>query len=804
MSKIIATLFLILTLSFLKIHAQITESHQYILLGEPTHGDGAVFDEKVNLIKKLHQEKHFNTILFEAGFYDNFKAWEMYQSNKDISSYNESIFSIWSETKAFQELLSFVKQNPEMKILGVDCQEGKLFQQYFLQDLKDVFKKNNILFSDTDFQLVDKTLIYQDLEYLKNNKSEIEKLYSTYNQFLKALASIKNKNFKTKVIEQSFKSSKSEIDYSLKKLNGEKISVQNPRDQQIAENFTFLQKELQNEKLILWAANYHIANDLTAFAFTNETTDYLKKFYQQEKDLNGHNEKSFEENISDINELKQALPFGGILKKQYKDQLYSLAFTSYSGNYLGIHAKETPILTPPQNSLEYDLFSKASPSVLIDLKNYSKDEFYTSTLGYLPILLNWKNVYDGIFYIPKMYVPEMISYSKSHENNVQINAVNKIKGMILDNETKKPIAYAYINFKSNNKSVVANELGEFNISKSPSEDDYLLISAIGYQNDSIRVESLKPQNFIYLKPSTEKIVQIEEVVLKSQKVLSAKEILEKAKNNVEENYVQTPYNQRFYVSDKRYNEKDILKYNEEALVEIFNKNGLNSSNNIEKNIFGEILQYKSRTENSEKNKESGIGSLWVQLNRDIILSKANVLYRTSSYDLTNKKVSEYNGKKVYKIDFINNSPGVYSTGYGYPSPEASSGTIYIDTKTFAVIRYEHCIARKMHQYKNSKYPSQTFHQIIQTYKEVDGKYFLNFYKQIDKENYMKDNQVFATFYGNFYLMSEDITTHQVTKYDRPIIKLKEDFSPKTNNTFWDNANFYIEDNDYRFENCNFK
>lgn len=258
------------------------------------------------------------------------------------------------------------------------------------------------------------------------------------------------------------------------------------------------------------------------------------------------------------------------------------------------------------------------------------------------------------------------------------------------------------------------------------------------------------------------------------------------------------------MSDKRYNDKDILKYNEEALIETFNKNGLNSSNNPENGIFGEILQYKSHTENSEKNKESGIGNLWVQLNRDIILSKANVLYRTSAYDLTNKKLIEYNGKKVYKIDFFNNSPGVYSTGYGYPAPESSSGTIYIDTKTFAVIRYEHCVARKMHQYKNSKYPSQTFHKIIQTYKEVDGKYFLNFYKQIDKQNYLKDEQVIATFYGNFYLMSENINTNQVKKYDRPIIKLKQDSSPKTNDEFWNNANFYMENKDYQFENCSFK
>ena len=162
MLKNILTIVLISTFSSIKIQAQITDSHQYVLLGEPTHGDGAVFDEKVNLIKKLHQEKHYNTILFEAGFYDNFKAWELYQSNPDISSYNQSIFAIWSETKAFQELLSYVKQNPEMKILGVDCQEGTIFQQHYLNDLKDVFRRNNISFSETEFQLVDKTLIYQD------------------------------------------------------------------------------------------------------------------------------------------------------------------------------------------------------------------------------------------------------------------------------------------------------------------------------------------------------------------------------------------------------------------------------------------------------------------------------------------------------------------------------------------------------------------------------------------------------------------------------------------------------------------
>jgi hypothetical protein len=63
---------------------------------------------------------------------------------------------------------------------------------------------------------------------------------------------------------------------------------------------------------------------------------------------------------------------------------------------------------------------------------------------------------------------------------------------------------------------------------------------------------------------------------------------------------------------------------------------------------------------------------------------------------------------------------------------------------------------------------------------------------------LKDNEVFATKYGVFYLMSEDINTNQIKEYDRPIIKLKQDFSPKVNNEFWLNSNFYIEDENYKF------
>ncbi|MGB5554717.1 MAG: hypothetical protein WBM83_08685, partial [Flavobacteriaceae bacterium] len=50
------------------------KNSKIVLLGEQTHGDGAVFDKKVELIKALHEQLGFNIVVFESGMYDNYKA----------------------------------------------------------------------------------------------------------------------------------------------------------------------------------------------------------------------------------------------------------------------------------------------------------------------------------------------------------------------------------------------------------------------------------------------------------------------------------------------------------------------------------------------------------------------------------------------------------------------------------------------------------------------------------------------------------------------------------------------------------
>ncbi|TDT43705.1 carboxypeptidase-like protein [Maribacter spongiicola] len=767
---------------------------EIILLGEQTHGDGAVFDKKLEMIKDLHENHGFNLLVFESGMYDNFKANELYKNQKEeIDIFKQSVGWLYTSTEVFQQLLNYLETHPELKILGFDSQESNLFEEYFLNDFKSLCSKNNIVISDEVYIEIEKTMIVRDFEKYAFNKRDSTNLYNTINAVIDKIDQIPKNDIETKVIVQTFKSVFSDLDFGLKSLQKEKIAIQNPRDKQMAENLIFIKETYLNEKIIGWGASYHFANKLNEFEYTLETENYIKKQIAITDSILGDSHTTDEE-IAQIKELKYAVPMGQILKEKYGSKLFSLAFTSYEGFYFDFSVEQvSPILQPPTNSIESDFKNQHIKTELYVL-NDIPHQFYSSALGYIPLSANWENIFDGFYYIEKMYPPNYIKYDNEKTKTITLKG-SSISGSIIDNDTSEPINYADVYYSDLNLSTVSNAKGQFNIPNKKRSNSYIVFSSIGYESDSISTNSLTKQINIRLKKSKDDIVLNEVVVSAARVELSAEEIIKKARENIEMNYVQTPYNQNFLFKISQLKSTDSLAIGEEAIIKTYNKKGINGSNKPENNFFAEIEHLRANTTIYEKDKWSGVGSLWVILNRDIILSKANVLYRTGSYDLKKQKSLNYDGLKVYQINFTNNSPGSYSTGFGYPAPVASFGSIYIDTKNYAVLRYEHNIERQEYKTKKSKKLVKQNHNIVQTYKNVSGKYFFNVLEiTTSADIFTIDHKYLNTKYFNDKIISQDIETNTVSTFSKPLIELKQGYKKQLNDPYWEDKpmDFMIE------------
>ncbi len=778
------------------------QNKQIVLLGEQTHGDGATFDAKVEIIKKLHRDFGFTIVLFESGLYDNFKANELYRSKKEtISVYEQSVFPIWTNTQAFQNLLDYIEQYPEIKLLGFDCQESGLFQDYYFEDLKKLFQRNNVFISEKDYEILQETMAYDFPEYYLE-KSKLQELFSLYDKVQSYLEQIPLSDDFSKIIRQTFKSVRAKVEYEIEYLKEKKIIVQNPRDDQMAKNFAFIAQLYPNEKCIGWGASFHFAKNTNTLEVTEITTSYLKNYLEQLKEITGHVEETYDKGLKQLKELKKAIPMGQILKEKFKDKLYTLAFTSYEGNYLGAHQMVFPQLIPPKNSFEVRMHQQGNNEKWIDLNrsNFSEN-YYSSLLGYIPLFSDWKLNFDGIYYIPQMYPPELKNYSETYTEESKHNTF-KITGKIVDKELQTPIAFADVYYAHNNKSLTTNEEGVFSIANSDNLEEYLVFSAFSYQSDSIQLKNIKTEN-LEISLQYKEVNELSELVVESKNELSSKEILKRAKENLEQNYTHMPFNQNFYFGIRNY-KSDSLRSFGDAYIKTYLDKGNTGSAHSYHHLFGEILQFKSDSKKRNKHEWVGVESLWTTMNRGIIINKANVLYRTSAYDLKKARIVNYEGKEVYLIDFMNHSPNAYNTGYGNPAPVQSKGKIYIDKPTYAILRYEHCVERKMSTKKKINYSFKRYHHIIQTFKEIESKYYQNLLRYSDKTEYYSQNEK-QEYLGSTYviktLMSTDVETQNVEVLQRPIQELKMKNSHNYSQQFWEKHNFYLEEVIAPFVNC---
>jgi len=158
----------------------------------------------------------------------------------------------------------------------------------------------------------------------------------------------------------------------------------------MADNLKWLyEHKFKNEKIIIWAHNGHIPKDYTNVIPKEEILEIEA------------------EGIS-MNFIGHLM--GELLYQKYGNDIYSLGFISYSGNYshraYNYNFEETKEIVSEQTSLEYLIHTKNIKYGFINLKETDKikniPSFIISDEHNEAYLSNWKQVYDGLLYIDKM------------------------------------------------------------------------------------------------------------------------------------------------------------------------------------------------------------------------------------------------------------------------------------------------------------------------------------------------------------------------------------------------------------------
>ncbi|MFZ1717364.1 MAG: erythromycin esterase family protein [Saprospiraceae bacterium] len=234
-----------------------------VLLGEPNHGSKEIFKLRNDLIRFLHNNAGFNTVLFESGI-GELVAIDIDRSNLTDAQMTHGFFGSW-RTSEFRDLMGYIKSSG-MSIAGFDVQRtGSTFEPWLntlasnkmldivhyktLEDRYGLLQRKlttrNIVYDSVYTTTQDLVKDYQHVYELMVKSRPVD----TSKMFVLVLRTIVNRVIYLQYMLQFVK-------------DGDWHSRWAARDLAMAENIKWLKEYIfKNEKLIVVAHNFHVARD---------------------------------------------------------------------------------------------------------------------------------------------------------------------------------------------------------------------------------------------------------------------------------------------------------------------------------------------------------------------------------------------------------------------------------------------------------------------------------------------------------------------------------------------------------------
>ena len=372
-------------------------NRRIVMLGEPTHGDGAVFAAKTRLIKFLHERMGFDVLALEGGFYDVHRVWSALRAGEDpLPTIRSGVFEDWADSLQVQPLWRYVverlKSNRPLELAGFDLQfTGSASRDNLVKDLNDYLAKAGLFpeaaslaarVSDPLDRLANNLILFHEI--MPENRGLVRTAVFKLGQALGQTPPLSGPEVAERAYWiQMLKSSAAIMELAWKldidSLGKKPVDtgIFNLRDRQMGENFIWLAKQAHpTRKIIVWAGTSHI--------------------------IRNHGSVS--------NEPDPMISMGEWIDKTMGPEVYALGFTAYQGRWRTFGMSEPmDVKAAAENSLENLLYEADLKFAWLDFRNLAADGLWlreplsSRPLGYNPKTADWTRIMDGMFFIRETF-----------------------------------------------------------------------------------------------------------------------------------------------------------------------------------------------------------------------------------------------------------------------------------------------------------------------------------------------------------------------------------------------------------------